>query len=86
MINPDVNNYLEGYKMTAQMALPAQNVVGESVLWNNLRNRFLWVDIVGKSIHAYCLEFGGHRRWNTPDFITSIGLRKDGGAIVAFTK
>lgn len=72
--------------MTAQIALPVQNIVGESALWDNVRNRLLWVDIVGKSVHALCPATGDHRCWDTPDFVTSIGLRKDGGAIVAFTK
>ncbi|MBE0455195.1 MAG: SMP-30/gluconolactonase/LRE family protein [Roseovarius sp.] len=72
--------------MTVQIALQVQNIVGESVLWDNVHNRVLWVDIVGKTIHAFYPETGGHRQWPTPDFVTSIGLRRDGGAIVAFTK
>lgn len=86
MFNLDVNNYLKGHKMTVQIALPASNIVGESVVWDDARNRLLWVDIVGKSIHEFYPDTGDQRRWGTPDFVTSIGLRKDGGAIVAFTK
>lgn len=72
--------------MTVQIVLSAPNIVGESVVWDDVRNRLLWVDIVGKSIHAFCPETGEYGRWDTPDFVTSIGLRRDGGAIVAFTK
>jgi sugar lactone lactonase YvrE len=86
MFNLDVNSYLKGHNMTVQIALPVQNIVGESVVWDDVRNRLLWVDIVGKSIHAFCPKTGCYGRWNAPDFVTSIGLRKDGGAIVAFTK
>ncbi len=72
--------------MTAELIYPAKNIVGESLIWDVLEQRLLWVDIVGKSIHALDPQTGVHRNWSTPDFVTSIGLRKDGGAVVALTK
>lgn len=72
--------------MTAELVHPAENIVGESLIWDEVEQRLLWVDIVGKSILALAPETGHYQRWATPDFVTSIGLRKDGGAIVAFTK
>lgn len=72
--------------MTVQMALAAQNSVGESAIWDRSRNRLVWVDIVGKTIHAFTPETETHQSWATQDFVTSIGLCDDGRAIVAFTK
>lgn len=72
--------------MAAELVYPVKNIVGESLIWDEIEKRLLWVDIVGKSIHALSPETGHYQQWDTPDFVTSIGLRKDGGAIVAFTK
>jgi len=73
-------------KMAAELIFPAKNIVGESLIWDDENNRLLWVDIVGKSIHSLVPETDEYHRWQTPDSVTSLGLRKDGGAIVAFTK
>lgn len=64
----------------------ANNTVGESVVWDVNKHRLLWVDIVEKKIHALIPENGTYRTWSTPDFVTSVGLRKDGGALVGLTK
>ena len=64
MFNLDVNNYLKGHNMTVQIALPASNIVGESVVWDDVQNRLLWVDIVGKSIHEFYPNTGDQRRWD----------------------
>ncbi|MEP3276578.1 MAG: SMP-30/gluconolactonase/LRE family protein [Stappiaceae bacterium] len=72
--------------MPAEMIFPAQNTVGESIVWDAPNSRLLWVDIVGKTIHSLAPETGRHRSWSAPDFVTSIGLRKDGGAIVGLTR
>jgi sugar lactone lactonase YvrE len=58
------------------------DIVGESALWSARTGRLFWVDIVGRRIHALTLASSEHRTWSTPDLVTSIGLRKDGGAIV----
>ncbi len=72
--------------MPAELIFPAKNIVGESLVWDASASRLLWVDIVGKAIHALSPDTGEHRRWETPDFVTSIGLRTDGGAVVGLTK
>jgi sugar lactone lactonase YvrE len=60
--------------------------VGESALWCARTGRLLWVDIVGRRVHAFTLASGEHRTWPTPDLVTSIGLRKDGGALVGLRR
>lgn len=64
----------------------ANNTVGESIVWDVNNQRLLWVDIVEKKIHAFVPENGSYRTWSTPDFVTSVGLRKDGGALVGLIK
>ena len=67
---------------SAIIRLPIKNIVGESLVWDFRYNRFLWVDIIGKLIHAFDPQKGKHESWPTPDFVTSIGLSADGGYIV----
>ena len=67
---------------SAIIRLPVKNIVGESLVWDFRYNRFVWVDIIGKFIHAFDPQNGKHDSWATPDFVTSIGLSADGGYIV----
>ena len=46
--------------MTAKLALPAGDIVGESRLWADRRDRLIWVDIIGRRIHALRLATGVH--------------------------
>ncbi len=70
----------------ARLAFEAQDVVGESILWDDRRARLIWVDIIGQRIHALDPESGAHLLWKTPGRVTSIGLRQDGGAIVGLER
>lgn len=72
--------------MEVELIFSAGNIVGESLIWDERKQRLFWVDIVGKTINSLDPKTSEHQIWNTPDFVTSIGLRKDGGALVAFTK
>lgn len=72
--------------MNVEMIHPAQNTVGESLVWDDLRCRLIWVDIIAKRIHRLDPKTGHHESWETPDFVTSVGLRKDGGAVIGLTK
>jgi sugar lactone lactonase YvrE len=69
----------------ASLVLDARDIIGESIVYDDCRNALLWVDIGGKRIHRLALEQMRHEIWPTPEFPTSIGLRKDGGAIVGLT-
>lgn len=70
----------------AQMVLDSRLIVGESPVWDDRRGRLVWVDIIGRCIHALDPASGAHRRWDTPGRVTSIGLREDGGAIVGLER
>jgi sugar lactone lactonase YvrE len=68
--------------MTEAQVLDAADIVGESLVYDERQNALLWVDIGGKRIHRLFLDTRRHELWPTPDFPTSIGLRRDGGAVV----
>lgn len=72
--------------MSVKLALSCQNIVGESLVWDELKSTLLWVDIINKKIHSFSPDTQMHESWDTPDFVTSIGLRKDAGAIIGLTK
>jgi sugar lactone lactonase YvrE len=72
--------------ITAELVFDAQNIVGESLVWDDRRRRLVWVDIVGRTIHRLDPETGAHESWDMPDLVTSIGLRKAGGAIVGLSR
>lgn len=71
---------------TPTILLNAGDIVGESIVYDDRRNALLWVDICGRRIHRLHLEGVRHEVWPTPDFPTSIGLRRDGGAILGLRK
>ena len=72
--------------LSVEIALSIENVVGESLVWDDRTATLYWVDIVGRAIHALDPATGDHCAWPTPDIVTSIGLRADGGAIVGLRK
>jgi sugar lactone lactonase YvrE len=69
-----------------RIILDCQDHAGESVVWDAARQRLVWVDIGNKRIHRLDPETGHHETWTTPEFVTSIGLRDDGGAVVGLAR
>lgn len=72
--------------MQARIIFDAQDVVGESIVWSGDEQALYWVDIGGRRIHRLEVESSRHDTWSTPDFPTSIGLRRDGGFIVGLCR
>ena len=68
--------------MTARLILEAQDIVGESLLWDDRRARLVWIDIIGRRVHALDPETGDHRLWPLPFRPTSLSLCDDGGALL----
>jgi sugar lactone lactonase YvrE len=67
--------------------LDSRDVVGESLVWDDRRGRLTWVDIVGRRIRRLDPATGDLETWDTGDELaTSIGLRRDGGAILGLTR
>lgn len=72
--------------MNARLVLDCADIVGESLVYDRARNALIWVDIIGKCIHRLWLKDMRHETWPTPDFPSSVGLRRDGGAVVGLMK
>lgn len=72
--------------MQADVILEARDIVGESIVWSSAERALYWVDIGGKRIHRLEIASLRHDTWKTPDFPTSIGMRKDGGFIVGLCR
>ncbi|MBX9455338.1 MAG: SMP-30/gluconolactonase/LRE family protein [Rhizobium sp.] len=72
--------------MQATVLLDARDIVGESIIWSGDEQALYWVDIGGRRIHRLEIDNGRHETWPTPDFPTSIGMRRDGGFIVGLTR
>lgn len=72
--------------MDAKLAFAACDIVGESAVWDDQRKRLVWVDIIGRRIHALDPFTGKHQLWRVNGRPTSIGLRGDGGAIVGMER
>lgn len=68
--------------MTARLVFDAQDTVGESLVWDDRRHRLVWIDIIGRRVHALDPDTGDHRLWPMPFRPTSIALRADGGAML----
>lgn len=69
-----------------ELVLACGDTVGESIIWDDRTKRLLWVDLVGKRIHRLDPDSMEHEVWSAPEFVTSIGLREDGGAIVGLNQ
>ena len=72
--------------MDARLVLAACDVVGESAVWDDRRGRLVWVDIIGRRVHAFDPASHQHQVWPLDGRPTSIGLRADGGAILGMER
>jgi sugar lactone lactonase YvrE len=57
-----------------EIALDAQNQVGESPVWDADQQALYWVDIIGKSIYRHDPSSADLQQWRTDDFPTAIAL------------
>jgi sugar lactone lactonase YvrE len=67
----------------AEIELNVGDLVGESILWCHEERSLYWIDICGRRIHRYEPDGARHDTWETPDFPTSIAMRKSGGFLVS---
>jgi sugar lactone lactonase YvrE len=77
---------LAGSNNRVRIVLDCQDHTGESAIWDAAGQRLVWVDIGNKRIHRLDPSSGHHETWATPEFVTSIGLRHDGVAIVSLAR
>jgi sugar lactone lactonase YvrE len=73
------------HDVAVNTVIDAQDIVGESIVWDDVTGRLVWVDICGRRVHRLNPASGAHEIWPVDFFPTSIGLRRDGGAIMGRT-
>ncbi len=54
--------------------LDTKNLLGESVLWDELENEFLWTDIHNKTFFKYTIGTKTVEKYSLPSRLTSFGL------------
>lgn len=63
---------------------PEGYAVAEGPYWDEAKGCLFWVDIIGKTIHAFAPETGKAQQWASDDFPTALALSKRGdNALVA---
>ena len=72
--------------MLANLVLAAEDVVGESLIWDANEKRLLWIDIIGRRVHGFVPTSGQHNIWPLTGRPTSIGLCADGNALLGMER
>ncbi len=58
--------------MQIEIALDAENGVGEGPFWDDVENVLWWVDISKKRVHRWHPASGAHRHWQLDDFPSAV--------------
>ena len=69
--------------LKAEVIINARCELGEGPLWDEREQCLYWVDILPGKIHRYDPASGEHRVFNVGEMIGTIGLRENGGLVVA---
>ena len=59
------------------------NALGEGTVWDRRSGRFLWVDIIGKTLFRLAPSTGTVERWVLPKRVTAVGPRERGDVLLA---
>jgi sugar lactone lactonase YvrE len=69
---------------TPQLLIPHSCELGECPVWDEARQRLLWLDILTGEIHQYLSATGEHRVFNTGQVTGSFALCTSGRVLVGF--
>ncbi len=69
--------------LAAEVAYPAQAILGEGPLWDERANRLRWVDIVGQRLHEYDPVTGIDCSELLSQPVTAVALSKQGPLLLA---
>jgi sugar lactone lactonase YvrE len=77
---------IEPTEVDITLVLRVRAVIGESPLWSDRTQELFFVDIAGKTIHAFRPSDDRHRVFELPDLVTSVSLRDRGGLVLSLRK
>jgi sugar lactone lactonase YvrE len=66
-----------------ECVVAAGNRLGESPVWDGEQQKLFWIDGRAPEILSYAPATGQVQRWPAPASVGSIGMRRDGGLVVA---
>lgn len=66
-----------------EIAVEAEDVLGEGPVWSQEEQSLYWVDILKPSVRRWTPETGEQRTWQLPAEVGSMALRERGGAVLA---
>ncbi len=69
--------------MRIEIAVDAQNGVGEGPFWDEIEGLLWWVDIAGKRLHRWRPATGERHDWQLDDFPSAVVVRENGGLLLA---
>ncbi|MEQ9030200.1 MAG: SMP-30/gluconolactonase/LRE family protein, partial [Aggregatilineales bacterium] len=69
--------------LNAEVIIKTRCELGEGPLWDEREQCFYWVDILPGKIHRYDPAGGDHQVYDVGEMIGTIGLRENGGLVVA---
>lgn len=67
-----------GGVVDATRILDCHCILGECILYDDLRNSVVWTDIAGKQFHSLHLDSGDHKVIDLPKILGAFALRKEG--------
>jgi sugar lactone lactonase YvrE len=73
----------ERLDIDVECVVDARNTTGESPLWSAREAALYWVDIPAGAIYRWKPSTNEQRTWQVPTDVGSIGLREQGGLVVA---
>ncbi len=68
----------------AELIVDCRNVLGESVTWNDLTKRLLWLDIESRELWSLNPSDGMREVVSLPERMACFGLRRDGTLVAGF--
>lgn len=65
-----------------EQVVACRNQLGEGCRWDDRTGTLYWVDIDGQELHQLVPASGDHQVYPTPEPVTALGLRSQGGLVV----
>ena len=69
--------------LSAQLAFPAQAIIGEGPRWDELNNELVWVDILGRKVHRLGKDNASRSTIEVPSDVGVAEIKSDGSYILA---
>ena len=76
--NSSPPSFTNGGSTTANRVLDSHNILGECILYDDIRDEIVWTDIDGREFHRLNLGSGKHTVFSLPKILCAFALRPKG--------